>query len=100
MATQATLEEVKKKSVPVFEYYGIEYAGVFGSTARNQSRSESDIDFLVRFGAPMGMFLYMRFIHDLENTLNKKVDVVTDQSINKFVKPYIMKDLITIYERG
>jgi len=48
----------------------------------------------------MGMFLYMRFIHDLEDTLNKKVDVVTNQSINKFVRPYIMKDLITIYERG
>ncbi|MEK9175241.1 MAG: nucleotidyltransferase family protein [Patescibacteria group bacterium] len=94
-----TVEEVRKKAAPVFEQYGIEYAGIFGSLARNQGNDTSDVDVLVRLGSPMGLFLYMRFIHELENILNKKVDVVTEQSLNKFVKPYVMEDLKTIYEK-
>ena len=47
----------------------------------------------------MGMFSYMRFIDGLEKTLHKKVDVVTEKSINKFVKPYIIADLHVIYEK-
>lgn len=94
-----TIEEVKNKSVPIFKQYGIEYVGVFGSIARNQDTNKSDVDLLIRLGAPMGMFLYMRFIHELESVLNKKVDIVTEKSVNKFVKPYILEDLKTIYER-
>ena len=95
----AIIEEVKEKSAPIFEQYGVEYAGVFGSVARGQGTTESDVDLLIRLGTPMGMFVYMRFIRELESVLDKKIDVVTEKSVNKFVRPYILEDLKTIYER-
>lgn len=93
-----TMQDIKQKSIPIFQQYGITYAGVFGSFARGEETDKSDIDFVVRLGRPMGMFAYMRFVNGLESTLKRKVDVVTEKSINKRVKPYIIHEIKTIYE--
>lgn len=93
-----TIEEVKQKAVPIFKKHGIKYAAVFGSLARGEDLPKSDIDILVRLGRPTGMIDYMRLIENLEQSLNKKVDLVTEQSLNKYVRPYILSDLKTIYE--
>jgi predicted nucleotidyltransferase len=53
---------------------------------------------MVEFGEPMGMVSYVRFIGQLEESLQRQVDVVTEKSINKFIRPYIMPDLKVIYE--
>jgi predicted nucleotidyltransferase len=47
----------------------------------------------------MGMVGYMRLIQNLEETLQRKVDVVTEQSLNERVRPYVLPDLRTIYEK-
>jgi hypothetical protein len=93
-----TIEEIKQKTTPVFHEYGVSYAAVFGSVARGEDTPESDVDILVRLGRPMGMVGYMELIENLEKSLQRKVDVVTEQSLNKHVQPYIERDLATIYE--
>ena len=78
--------------------YGIKRAAVFGSVSRGDDRPESDVDLLVKLGnQPMGMFKYMQFIEEVEETLGRKVDLVTEGS-DKFLKPYILKDTKVIYE--
>lgn len=94
-----TIQDIQQKSNPIFQQYGITYAGLFGSFARGEETDKSDVDFIVKLGKPMGMFQYMKFIIGLESSLNRKVDVVTENSINKHVKPYIMSDITTIYEK-
>ena len=79
--------------------YGIKRAAVFGSVSRGDDRPESDVDILIEIGQPMGLFTYSRFIQEMEELLQRKVDVVTNNSINKFIKPYILPELKTIYER-
>lgn len=95
-----TVEEIKQKAIPILEQHGVAYAGVFGSVARGDDNPQSDVDILVRLGRPMGMVEYMDLIHSLEEILQKKVDLVTDQSLNKRVRPYVTPDLTTIYEKG
>jgi predicted nucleotidyltransferase len=94
-----TIEEVKQKTVPILKRHGVSYAAVFGSVSRGEDRPQSDVDILVRIGRPMGMFGFMRLINDLEDILKKKVDVVTEQSLNVRVRPYVLPDLKTIYEK-
>ena len=94
-----TIQEVKEKVTPVLEQYGIEYAAVFGSVARGEDTPGSDVDILVRLGRATRMIDYMRLIDGLEQTLDKKVDLVTEQSLNKFIRPYVTPDLKTIYEK-
>lgn len=94
-----TIATIQQKAIPIFQQYGIRYAGLFGSFAREEETEKSDIDFMVKLGKPMGMFQYMRFIESLEACLKRKVDVVTEKSINKHVKAYILADLKMIYEK-
>ena len=94
-----TIEEVKQKATPELEEYGVEYAAVFGSIARGEDSEDSDIDILVRLGRPTGMIRYMNLINGLEEQLQKKVDLVTEQSLNKFIKPWVLPELKTIYEK-
>jgi hypothetical protein len=93
-----TIEEIKRRTDPVFKQYGVSYAAVFGSVARGEDRPESDVDILVRFGRPTGMVGYMKLIENLETSLQRKVDLVTEQSLNRHVQPYVAHDLATIYE--
>lgn len=79
--------------------HGVTYAAVFGSFARGEDRPQSDIDILVRLGRPTGMIDYMRLVESLEQGLQKNVDLVTEQSLNKHVRPHVLPDLKTIYEK-
>jgi len=93
------IKEIKQKVTPILVEYDVEYAGIFGSVARGEATSQSDVDILVRLHQGTGMFEYMRLINNLENALQKKVDLVTESGLNKFVRPYALRDLKTIYEK-
>ena len=93
------LVEIQEKINPILLRHGIKRASVFGSVARGDDRPDSDVDVLVELGErPMGMFAYMGLIEEMEETLGRKVDLVTKDSANKFLKPYIQTNLKTIYE--
>ena len=93
-----SIEEIQKKISPILKSYGVTYAGIFGSVSRGEDSPDSDVDILVRLGKPMGMFSYMNLIGAIEEILGRKVDMVTEQSLNKYVKPHVMPELKTIYE--
>ncbi len=90
--------DIQNKLKPIFESYGITYAAVFGSVSRGEDRPDSDVDILVKLGKPMGMFSYMKLVHTIEEILGRKVDMVTEQSLSKYVRPYVVPELKTIYE--
>lgn len=93
-----TVDEVKQKTTHVFQEFGVSHAAVFGSVARGEDRPGSDVDLLIRLGRPTGMVGYMRLIESLENCLERKVDLVTEQSLNQHLAPHIARDLTDIYE--
>lgn len=71
------IAEIKKCSAPVLKRNHAIEAYVFGSTVRNETRSDSDVDILVRFDKPRGLFAFVRTKLDLEKALGgRKVDLV------------------------
>ena len=92
------IAEIQSKISPLFRVYGITYAALFGSVSRGDDRVDSDIDILIRLGKPIGMLAYLKLVGQMEESLGRKVDLVTENSLNKFVKPYVLSDLKTIYE--
>lgn len=75
-------------------------AYLFGSYARLDTDKDSDIDILVEldYSNPIGLdFVKMQL--DLQEILNQKVDLVTDKSISKYIKPNVDKDKVLIYEK-
>ena len=73
---------------------------MFGSYARNNADENSDVDILVELdhSTPIGM-QFFTYADELQNLLQKKVDIVSDAGLSKYVKPFIDKDKVLIYER-
>jgi predicted nucleotidyltransferase len=72
---------------------------LFGSCARGEQTSTSDVDLLVSFGKRVSLFDIARAQNALETVFNNKVDLVLESNLKKRIKPYIYKDLKTIYEK-
>lgn len=78
----------------------IKRAFLFGSYSRNEADLKSDVDILVELDhtQPIGM-KFFEFQEELTILLNLNVDLVSENGISPYVKPYIEKDKILIYER-
>lgn len=75
----------------------ITYLGLFGSYARGEQTKKSDIDLLVSFKNRLSLFDLIDVEDQLSKTLDAQVDLVLSDSINRHIKPYIIKDLVAIY---
>ena len=95
-----TIEEIKNiidinKNYFEEKYYVDKFL-LFGSYAKNQQTSESDIDLLVSFTKPVDMFEFMDLQDYLANLFGKKIDLGTSNSLKKFVKEKILKEAIAL----
>ena len=92
----------KQKIQNFFAGVPVKKAYLFGSYARQTALKEtSDIDILVEMDYSKHIGLgFIQMILDLEKMLNAKVDLVTTDSLSKYVKPFVEKDKILIYERA
>jgi len=76
----------------------VEYAGVFGSVASGEAGPKSDVDILVKFHGPATFRAYLKLDEDLRKSLgNVDIDLVTEGAVNKFLRPYIERDIKFIY---
>jgi len=89
---------IAKKTKPIFKKNHVTYAAVFGSHSRGDARSDSDIDLLVRFDKKPGLFGLLQLEKELSSALGKKVDLATENSLHRLIKPNVAKDLKNIYE--
>ena len=74
-------------------------AWLLGSFARGEETSDSDVDILVELdhSQPVGLeFVQMQL--DLQNLLQKPIDLVSSRGLSKYIKPYIDIDKILLYE--
>ena len=93
-----TLEEIKHKSVPLAQKYGVKRLGLFGSYARGEADDNSDLDCLISKGEMRGLFQYMGFVLDLEDAFGCHVDVVTSGIRDKVFWDNIKRDEVLLYE--
>ncbi len=95
--TKALLE-LQKKIVPFAKRNGLNYVAVFGSFTRGEETKKSDIDLMVQFSEPVGLFKFVDVEMKLEKKLKRDVDLVTPTGVRPRLKKYILPDLKTLYE--
>lgn len=91
------VQEVQQKINSILEASNVEYAGVFGSVARGSARPDSDVDILVKFKNRPTFQAYITVDADIRRALGLDVDLLTEGSVNKYLRPYVEKDLQIIY---
>ncbi len=77
-------------------------AWLFGSFARGEQREDSDVDILVSFDdkAKVSLLRHADMLCDLEDLLQRPVDLVNESSLYPEVRETVNNDKILIYERG
>lgn len=91
------IEEIKAVIVPILTRHGIKRAGIFGSVAKGNATSQSDIDILVELGSEISLLDFVGIKFELEDHLGRKVDLVEYQAIKPRLKNRIMSEEIRIY---
>ena len=76
--------------------YGITSIFLFGSVARNEAGQHSDVDLLVEFDKPIGLFEFVGLQQQLESILGCKVDMGTKRSLKLGIKDKILQEAIRV----
>ena len=85
------LLEKLEENIEHIKKYGVKEIGLFGSYVRNEQKSESDIDILVKFEPGKKTFdNYMDLKFFLEDLFNRKVDLVVTEALKPDLKQYIL----------
>ena len=73
--------------------FGVKKLGLFGSFARNTATASSDVDFLVEFEQGKKTFdNFMDLSFYLENITGRNVEIVTPQSLSKYIGHHILRE--------
>jgi uncharacterized protein len=71
--------------------FGVSKLSVFGSFATGKFKKNSDVDFLVEFNpAQKNYDNFIELSFYLEDLLGRKVELVTPQSLSKYIGPHIL----------
>lgn len=73
---------------------GIGSLSVFGSVARGEATESSDIDLLVEFSRPVGLFHFAHVRRRLSELLGAEVDLVTVNALREEMRERVMKEAI------
>lgn len=103
-----SIDELKKRISPVAVKYNLPAVYVFGSYARGEATDDSDVDILVdRTGSKIESAFDMGGLYnDLCDSIGKKVDLVTTQTLEQestqkrtpgFIKN-VQREMMRLYE--
>ena len=84
------LSELREMLPDLRTGYKVLTIGLFGSAVRNETASRSDIDLLVEFAEPIGLFRFM----DLEEMLSVRFGAKVDLVSRKALKPEIGRSIL------
>lgn len=76
---------------------GVKSLDLFGSVARDEARPDSDVDFLVEFSKPVGLFEFFTVRHYLEDILKSKIDLGTQNALRQHLREPVLKDAIRVF---
>jgi len=79
---------------PKLKEFSVKSLAIFGSVARDEATEASDIDVLVEFQGPVGLFTFIRLKQYLEEILGCRVDLATGEALRKEMRDEILREAI------
>jgi uncharacterized protein len=91
----STLSIVRSKRAEILilaAKHGASNVRLFGSVVRGEDHENSDVDFLVDMHDTRSLFDLIGLQQDIEKILGKKVDVLTENGINRYLRDRIISE--------
>ncbi len=89
------LDEVLKLS-PVRGH--VRRVSLFGSYLHGTAGNDSDVDLLIEFKKPVGMFALVRMERELSEALGKHVDLSTPNSLSRYFRNDVVNEAEPLFE--
>jgi predicted nucleotidyltransferase len=98
------LDEIREIIVPVLKPFA-KRVSIFGSYVRKDATPESDIDIVVALKPPdqrppVGWFKWIELEEELEIQLGRPIDLITEDGVSPYIRPYIDQEKVVLYEEG
>ena len=91
------LTDSRDKIIAIADKHGAYNIRVFGSVARGEATSDSDVDFVVDYDLDkISPWFPGGLIAELEDLLQRKVDVVTENGLNNLIKTRVLQEAISL----
>jgi uncharacterized protein len=90
------IQKINAEMPNLKEKYQVEKLGVFGSVARGENTTKSDIDILVEFKNPVGFFHFIKLENYLSQILGRKVDLISKKALKAAIREDILKELVYV----
>ena len=94
-------QELIIKLTQIFKQYPIKRAALFGSYARGEQNSDSDLDLILDYEFSKELPDFFGFWDELERMMGLRADVLTFNSLDTtphIIKKNILKEMRSIYE--
>ena len=77
---------------------GITWLAIFGSAVREEMSPESDVDVLVEFDEPKGLFELVRIENNMSRLFGgRKIDLVVKKGLDKYIRDEVLSSCEVIY---
>jgi len=86
---QEIIQTLKEHQEELRERYRVKHLKVFGSYVRGNQKEESDLDLMVSFEETPTLLEFIDLKEYLEGITGVKIDLVTEEGISPYIKPYI-----------
>jgi len=91
--------ELKAKRTDILRLagrHGATDVRIFGSVARGEAGSDSDVDFLVKMAPERSLLDHVALWQDLEDLLGRKVDLVSEKALHRLMRDQILKEAVPL----
>ena len=96
MKQEVVIHLLKQKNAELAKQFGVKSLLLFGSVARNEATTASDIDLLVEFNRPVGYFGLFALQDYLEELLGCRVDLGTPDSLKSHIRDRVLGEAIHV----
>lgn len=95
MGIDELLKDNRQRILDLAEKYGVYNVRVFGSVARGEARTDSDVDFLVEVQPGVGL-AFLTLWNELEDLLGRKIDLVPEESLHENLRERVIEEAVPL----
>lgn len=96
MGIDEILKTHREEILKIAAQYGAYNVRVFGSVARGEASSDSDVDFLVELEPQRTLLDQIALMQSLEELLGRKVDVTEPETLHELIRDKVLREAVML----